>query len=570
MRSSRLCVAVFIGWLFSLAIHGQVTSPESKDETLKRTTVRGKLVYEDTGNPLRRVVFRLIGVDALYTNGGTGFADDEGKFEIKNVPFGEYFVEVFQPGIVNPDRVKDKDSPFFQKVRVFSEEPVEIDLTAKRGGAISGKITFSDGTPASGVKVTLENSRKEKKDVGTDDRGVYRFAGLNQGSYKVKIYQPLVNTGKEGGSWRRTKYAASDGANIETYYPGTNSAKAEKIQVGFGQERTGIDFSFAKFELGWLSGRVFAKDSNKPLQGVKVRFVSTGGNAENVVGGWADSSTAVTDKEGSWRLNELPEGDYLLIFEPRETTKDGETSYSMRHLPAKVEIGVEEELDISLPFASRIKGVVRTGEIFAGATPNNYQSLDLLQVQNETTSYSNAKFLSAKQEKDEKSTGLDFVFDFKNLEAGIHRFRLAGITKKGFWIEKILVNGKQVESVDLKEGETIEGVELYLSDKVGTVVVSTDEPRDFENTILVLLSEDKRDTFFAPGTEAEVSEVLKWTKKVKPGSYQAFVVESAFFDWLRKNKKPLEEVLTNGVDVVVAEGEEIRVDVPLTKLSDVN
>src|SRR4051794_13240648 len=63
-----------------------------------KTTLRARVVYEDTGRPIRRTTVTLIGADKGKPL--TGVTDSQGNLEIKNVPAGKYYPIVSAPGVV--------------------------------------------------------------------------------------------------------------------------------------------------------------------------------------------------------------------------------------------------------------------------------------------------------------------------------------------------------------------------------------------------------------------------------------------------------------------------------------
>jgi len=84
-----------------------------------------------------------------------------GEFQIEHVGEGTYIVVVDAPGILNPlslldtreigprrrpelgSLLKDSDS-----VTVNGTSNAELKVHARRGGTISGKVTYGDGDPA--------------------------------------------------------------------------------------------------------------------------------------------------------------------------------------------------------------------------------------------------------------------------------------------------------------------------------------------------------------------------------------------------------------------------------------
>src|SRR4030081_3171025 len=76
-------------------------TPENEEKApVAKSTVKGRVVYEDSEKPVRRAPINLI---QLSSKGNIETATDRaGKFVIKNVPAGRYYVFVDSPGIITP------------------------------------------------------------------------------------------------------------------------------------------------------------------------------------------------------------------------------------------------------------------------------------------------------------------------------------------------------------------------------------------------------------------------------------------------------------------------------------
>ena len=89
----------------------QTKVEQQKDEsTIERTfpkkaLVRGRVVYEDTRRPLRRVGVTIY--DPANKSRGNPlmtWTNGRGEFQLKDVPAGKYFVVVTAPGIIRSDQ----------------------------------------------------------------------------------------------------------------------------------------------------------------------------------------------------------------------------------------------------------------------------------------------------------------------------------------------------------------------------------------------------------------------------------------------------------------------------------
>jgi hypothetical protein len=80
----------------------------------------------------------------------------------------------------------------------------------------------------------------------TDDRGVFRVAGLPAGDYIVRVVENVSHS--EKGNSQDGEFMAMTGFNpnsmVATYYPNTsNLKKAETIKIEIGQEQTDVNIT---------------------------------------------------------------------------------------------------------------------------------------------------------------------------------------------------------------------------------------------------------------------------------------------------------------------------------------
>jgi hypothetical protein len=342
-----------------------------QDEAPADSTVRGRVVYDDTSRPVRRARVLLI------TDGGGrseygARTDARGDFRIKGVRAGTYYAFVDVPGVLSPVGFVSIDDmhtaggaprlgegrKYFDRVEVDGRADVNVTVHARRGGSISGRLSYADGDPAVNVSVTLmrrsTDGRVKKYLTGasmasfagmrTDDRGMFRLMGLPPGEYLIGVNE-TVNHGGEGGG----AGSAGDDVSVSfrgmltqpflmTFYPSATSLKeAGSVKVDVGDERSDVDITIPERELRTVSGVVRARRGGGPVARARV-FISRRDDplAPDVTqAAYYDSSAftpdgTTTDEEGHWQFREIPDGAYTLSVKlPEEYESGGDGTAAM-------------------------------------------------------------------------------------------------------------------------------------------------------------------------------------------------------------------------------------------------
>lgn len=323
---------------------------QSQDESV----VYGRAVYDDTERPVRRARVML-----LEESGGrpdySGLTDSDGNFEIRSVSPGTYYAFADVPGALSPvgfvsfAELRGRGAPdfkdarrFFDVIEVDGKENVRVTVHARRGGAVSGRVTYADGDPAVNVAVSVmrrgAGGRLEKLVTGinivslsglrTDDRGVFRVSGLPPGEYLVGASEQADHSGRgsaEGhGDPMQTVLEGLTGQQLlTTFYPSAASAKdAAVLKIDAGVEREGVDIRIPERALRSVSGVVRAGRDKRPLPYARVTILRRGdGEADAEAfspGGEMPQNSTATDSEGRWLFTDIPEGSYTIYVKPNE------------------------------------------------------------------------------------------------------------------------------------------------------------------------------------------------------------------------------------------------------------
>jgi hypothetical protein len=123
----------------------------------------------------------------------------------------------------------------------------------------------------------------------TDDRGAYRIAGLPKGKYRIEVQ--LRENGIEKGFGYLTIFAPE----------ALTEGEAKPIEVGDGEELTDVDISIPLRLFHSIAGTV-TRDGI-PIAGASVTIQHKG---------QTESRSFASDSDGTYRIDLLPKGIYVL------------------------------------------------------------------------------------------------------------------------------------------------------------------------------------------------------------------------------------------------------------------
>lgn len=494
-----------------------------------KSTIRGRVIYADTGSPVRRAGLMLLPTKGAGGGGreNAGLTNELGEFELKNIPEGRYFVSVNIPGVVTPfsslsnfERVGSmQNSPEladmmrdFQEVVVNGITDVDVTIAARRGAAITGRIAYADGESAIGVRVEILRKKDGRysavipnvSDVfgaifggaagglKTDDRGVFRIAGLPAGEYIVRVVENVLHGDK--GNGRDDEMMALTGFNptsmVNTYYPNTGDVKkAEIIKIELGQEHPEVNITIPNRTLHTISGIIVNKATRQPIKGARVSLKSDD-DVNSMFGSLPEfGSRNQTDEQGRWNYKQLPPGKYTVTVQPPYDYESPEERGQSKAKSPKF-ARLEKEIVIEEKDLSELVFELGYGAIISGT----------ISFDNQQTLPSSISITAAEENKKfAESVNLftQYSNDGKPIPAKIQDFKIEGVpngkvflrvsnrsygeeTKEEFYVKTINFNGKEISNAALeaKEGEELKGVQIVLSKDVGKLkgrVTKTDK-----------------------------------------------------------------------------------------------
>jgi hypothetical protein len=271
------------------------------DATLQRGgTVSGTVTDADTDEP-------LAGIDVcvgFFAACDTTAAD--GTYEL-TLPTGAYRVRFggpsFGPGSGNPvyAPVYYHDAYSYEaasKVAVTAGgASAGIDQAMHEGARVAGTVVDAvSKDPLGEITVCASDPAAGACDQ-TDETGAYAITGLPAGSYRVRFshdsaWPPSVNAG----------YAP-------LYYDDSlTAAGATLIDLGFGELAGGVDAEMRQG--GSVEGTITRASDNAPVPGTQAcATLDTGGEEGR-------ESCAVSEEDGSYAIEGLTSGDYVIAFYP--------------------------------------------------------------------------------------------------------------------------------------------------------------------------------------------------------------------------------------------------------------
>lgn len=367
---------------------GQITTQQQTDETLarnaarKKSTVHGRVIYEDTRRPLRRVQVTIYDPAAKSnTRHLVAWTDGRGEFQIADVPAGKYFVMVDAPGII---RSRPYDSKERQRdmtsVTVDGTSRSEVIVRVKRGGAISGRVTYADGDPAINASIRVLRKQEGKWEsvyvgVGsndralTDERGVYRVSGLLPGEY-------LVGATEEKWAIELTARDEPAGGNLlnrallaTTYYDGaTGLTGATVLTIQAGDEQKDINIILAERPMHSIAGTVTLKGNTRPI--ARARMSLKRKDESSAFASDLEDPVTNTDEQGRFTFDEVQDGNHTItITSPRWFSRSDDfptasqvADAGQRFVEKTLEVTVAgadlADLVIEVSSGSRISGTV--------------------------------------------------------------------------------------------------------------------------------------------------------------------------------------------------------------------
>jgi uncharacterized protein (DUF2141 family) len=502
LRTTPLAV---LAVLLALAERGaaQVIATSGAPQGPRTAVVVGQVIDGISGEPIPEAIVTL-NLPAFLptlptTPRGRAMADTEGRFFFTDLPAGEYSLSVIKDGYIAGTYGQRRASARGELLPLKEgERRTDVVLRVWKYAVIGGTVVDEAGEPVVGVAVRalLRDVVSGRARFGaessfsvpstlTDDRGVFRLARVQPGTYAVvapsmhtTVPLAVMNSWDSNTLrlelWRASVYEVSglgqprtqqvgdfalmtlnsvlippppgaDGRMTmyrTTYYPSATSAAAgTTVTVAAGEERTDLAITLRPVPAARVSGRLVTPDGSPPppmaikLVGEAMADVITRSLPSSTAEVGFETATGVSDASGRFTLLGVPPGDYDLKHADEllvRSAEGGRTAYWVnQHIT--VPAGDLRDLVVNLRPAIRIAGRVQFNPSVTPPTtlPPNLGSLTL-----ENPSVEATQVFASSREAGGKG-------EFSTIGPG-GRYLARAIETSGWFVESITLDGKDI------------------------------------------------------------------------------------------------------------------------------
>jgi hypothetical protein len=340
--------------------------------------ITGTVLCTDTHRPARGAVLFIQplpaadgSVDAGVGspgNGGIGHVGMDGTYTVEHLVRGEYSVNAILPGYISAfdemisSQFGDTQPPTRQQlarygtVSIAGAETERYDITLERGAAVSGRVLFSDGSPATQVTLDIEDVNAKKltganaremqmaasmarswfthQSQNTDDQGHFRISGLKPGTYRVAAAASMGNTtdSQDHASGMAIILGGSADPSALRVYSGDtlHSKSAKTYKLRSGDEVTGIDITIPLNAYHQVKGVLTAVDG----RAINKATLTLADTADDTV-----TFESQVSEEGAFAFPAIAAGTYTLTAKGAEIVarQDGSNpDISIRNSPTKI------------------------------------------------------------------------------------------------------------------------------------------------------------------------------------------------------------------------------------------
>jgi protocatechuate 3,4-dioxygenase beta subunit len=461
--------------------------PQRVDAPRGTSVIRGQIVAADSGAPIRRAQVRVTSPDAR--EGRVATTDQQGRFEIKELPAGRYTMTASKGGFVSLQYGQRRPGESGTPIELGDAQTMEkIAIALPRGSVIGGRITDEFGEPVANASVSawryafaggarrMTPAGQNARDT-TDDQGNFRLFGLPPGDY-------YVSATLRGGGPEVTDPMGELSGYAATYFPGTpNVAEATRITLGVSQENTAISFGLIATRLVRVAGQVLMSDGAPATNGMVVLVPSSASGRPGMAMQQGGAGYRI-DQTGAFRLSNVAPGRYQV------QARAGGREFELARLDLSVGMDDVEGLTLVTAPGAIVNGTITsdTGEPFdfraqqlqIGARP----------ASPDTAAMGGAGMAGSR-------VGDNWTFTLRNIsDAVIVRAQ----PPQGWAMKSVFVNGQDITDTptEFPAGQTVNGMQIVLTKKVTTLTGQVTDSKGnpvLDATVVVFPGDEKLWTF---------------------------------------------------------------------------
>jgi hypothetical protein len=417
--------------------------------------IHGTVVDAATGSPVERAEVHVYSEDNGVSRATT--TDEQGQWKATELPAGSY------AATVQKAEYQTTYSGFPGIPLTAAGPQRRLNLALRRGSALSGRITHSDGIPAVDVRVEMLRVVPGKDDQtlqfagvlgNTDHTGRFRLRGVPDGEYVLAAHG--------------AEFHGPPGMAGTTYYPGTTVAvEARRFRLSEGDSHKDLRFALFRMPVRRVRGRVVTSTGDPALAHVHYEVQTEGYSSS----GWSGFSN---EPSSDFSIERLTPGRYTLVA----TSESSDGIHEAGSIDVTVGDADIDGLVIKIAPLATIRGRVVT---------DGYESwsLDWIRVHAMSPDYRGTGGEAA-------TVGRDRTFEIRTRHAPAQIVAIQPMF--GWEVTSVRWQGRELKDglLSIKTSEIVSGVDVVLRRRTsvieGTVSNATDCTR------VVVLQRRKDDT----------------------------------------------------------------------------
>ena len=435
--------------------------------------------------------------------GRVATTDQQGRFEIKELPAGRYTMTASKGGFVSLQYGQRRPTESGTPIELGDAQTMEkIVIALPRGSVLGGRITDEFGEPVANASVSAwryayQGGARRMIPAGqnardtTDDQGHFRLFGLPPGDYYVSA------TLRSGGPEVTDPMGELSGYSA-TYFPGTpNVAEATRIALGVSQENIGISFGLIATRLVRVSGQVLMSDGAAATNGMVVLVPANTSGRPGIAMQQGGAGNRL-DRNGAFRITNVAPGRYQV------QARAGGREFELSRLDLSV--GTDDVEGLTLVTAA---GAVVTGLVVSDTgEPFDFRAQQL-QIASRPGS-PDAQAMGAGAGMAGARVGDDWSFTLRNITDAVI---VRASPPQGWAMKSVFINGQEITDTptEFPAGQTVSGMQIVLTKKITSLTGQV--------------------------TDAKGNPVLDATVVVFPGNEKLWTYQSRFIKAARPDQE---------------------------------